>query len=132
MSERWTPVEDYEEFYLISDHGRVWRLERTIYRIHTRPYVQAAGLMSLRVGNDLGHLCVTLYDASGRRRKHWVHRLVAVGFIPNPRGLPFVLHGLRGAAENHYTNLRWGDQSDNELDKRRHMLARQRAREEAT
>jgi hypothetical protein len=129
MNERWAAITDYEEFYAISDHGNVWRNERTIYRIHTRPYVQAAGMMATRVGNDLGHLCVTLYDGQGKRHKHWVHRLVATEFIPNPRNLPFVLHGVAGPAVNHVSNLRWGNQSDNEKDKRRHMLARQTERE---
>lgn len=105
--------------------GRVWRLERTINRIHTRPYVQAAGLMALRVGNDLGHLCVTLYDTNGRRRKHWVHRLVATTHIPNPHNYPYVLHGLAGEAVNRVDNLRWGTQSMNEKDKLKHKIARQ-------
>lgn len=87
--------------------------------------------MSLRVGNKLGHLCVTLYDEHGQRHKMWVHRLVALVHIPNPDNLPFVLHGLGGEADNSVTNLRWGDQSANEKDKRLHRLQRQQIREES-
>lgn len=130
-SEHWAPVVDYEQFYAVSTWGRVWAHDRWIIRIHTRPYLQRAGLMSLRPGNKLGHLCVVLYDEHGQRRKHWVHRLVATAHIPNPKGLPFVLHGLGGEDDNRVTNLRWGNQSENEKDKLRHRLARQRAREEA-
>lgn len=129
MAERWGPVPEYEEFYAISDHGRCWRHERTIVRVHTGPYVQAAGLMAIRVGNDQGHMCVTLYDAQGKRRKFWIHRLVAAVFLPNPDNLPYVLHGIRGPGVNHHTNLRWGDQSANEKDKRLHMIERQTERE---
>lgn len=129
MKERWLPITGFEAFYAISDHGRVWRFERWVVRLHTRPYLQAAGLMALRVGNSQGHICVTLYDEHGQRRKFWVHRLVGEHFIDNPEGHPYVLHGLKGPGCNHYTNLRWGDQSENEKDKRRHMLARQTERE---
>ena len=131
MSGVWAPVVGYEQFYLVSRLGVVWRQERVIRRIHTGPYVQAAGTMSLRVGNDLGHLCVTLYDEQGKRRKHWVHRLVAEAHIPNPQNLPYVLHGLGGTADNRVTNLRWGNQSENEKDKLRHKIARQKLREES-
>jgi hypothetical protein len=129
--EHWVTVTGFEEFYAVSNRGRVWRYERWVVRIHTAPYLQAAGLMALRVGNDQGHLCVTLYDENGQRHKRWVHRLVAEHHIPNPDGHPFVLHGINGPADNSVPNLRWGTQSDNELDKRRHMLERQRRREEA-
>jgi hypothetical protein len=128
MSERWAQVTGYPGLYLISDRGRVYRLERVINRVHTGPYVQEAGFMALRVGNKLGHLCVTLYDEQGRRRKHWVHRLVATEFLPNPEGLPYVLHGIKGPAYNHVENIRWGNQSDNERDKLRHKVLRQEAR----
>jgi hypothetical protein len=128
MAETWAPVVGYEQFYLVSTKGRVWRLARTIIRIHTRPYVQQPGEMALRVGNKLGHLCVTLYDANGVRHKHWVHRLVAEAHIPNPHRYPYVLHGLAGEAVNRVDNLRWGNQSMNEKDKLKHKIARQEMR----
>lgn len=129
--ERWAPVVGFEQFYAVSTRGRVWRHERWIVRIHTKPYLQRAGMMALRVGNDRGHLCVTLYDEYGQRHKCWVHRLVAEAHIPNPQNLPYVLHGVDGPADNRVDNLRWGDQSENEKDKLRHKLERQRRREEA-
>jgi hypothetical protein len=126
--ERWEPVEDFEPFYAISDHGLVLGYERWIHRIHTRPYLQKSGLLAPRIGNKHGHLCVTLYDEQGMRHKKWIHRLVAVAFLPNPLGLPYVLHGIRGPACNHYSNLRWGNHSENEKDKLRHKVARQESR----
>lgn len=129
MTERWGPVPDFEAFYAASTWGRVWAHERWITRIHTRPYLQKAGIIRPRVGNEHGHLCVTLYDEFGQRHKFWVHRLVAMVHIPNPDGLPYVLHGPDGPAVNKVSNLRWGDQAENERDKLRHKIARQEMRE---
>lgn len=129
--EAWKRIAGYEGFYAVSNRGRIWAFERWIVRIHTRPYLQKAGLIAPRVGNGHGHLAVTLYDEHGQRRKFWVHRLVAEMWIPNPNKLPFVLHGLEGPATNHVGNLRWGDHSENELDKARHRLARQQQREDS-
>lgn len=62
---------------------------------------------------------VNLYFSKGRGdfRAEYVHRLVAKAFIPNPKGLPLVLHGLNGVSDNSATNLRWGENSDNMKDR---------------
>lgn len=117
--ERWLPIPDYEGLYSVSDLGRVMFHRRRIVRRHTRPYWASGGLLAPRVGNDHGHLCVTLYDAQGRPHKRYVHHLVAQTFIPKVDGKPLVLHGPGGKTDNRVTNLRWGTHSDNELDKQR-------------
>ena len=131
LSERWLPVaeEIFEDFYSISNRGRVLAHTRLIVRVHTGPYWRPEQLIAPRRGNDQGHLAVTLYDGDGRRHKRWIHRLVAEAHIPNPHGFPFVLHGVRGPGINDVTNLRWGNQSENEKDKLRHKIARQTMRE---
>jgi hypothetical protein len=53
-----------------------------------------------------------------------LHRLVALAFIPNPDCLPYVLHGVNGAADNRASQLRWGTHSDNEKDKAIHRRMR--------
>lgn len=119
MTEQWRPIDGYEGLYSVSDQGRVMYHRRRITRAHTRPYWASGGLLAPRVGNDYGHLCVTLYDQQGRPHKRYVHHLVAAAFIPRVTDKPLVLHGPGGKRDNRVANLRWGDQSDNEKDKYR-------------
>ncbi len=115
--EQWKPIEGYVGLYSVSDRGRVMFHRRKISRANRRPYWATGGLLSQRRGNDYGHRCVTLYDRDGVPKKRYVHQLVAETFIPKIEGKPWVLHGPKGPKCNFVTNLRWGDQSDNEKDK---------------
>lgn len=40
-------------------------------------------------------------------KRHWVHRLVAEAFIPNPDRHKYVLHKDGNKRNNHYSNLYW-------------------------
>lgn len=117
--EEWRPIPGYEGLYSVSSIGRVMYHRRLVRRTHTRPYWAGGGLLRPRQGNDYGHRCVTLYDAAGKPRKRYLHHLVAEAFIPRIEGKTWVLHGPKGVRCNHVDNLRWGNQSDNELDKAR-------------
>jgi len=63
-----------------------------------------------------GYLRVTPV-VNGRKMNCFVHRLVALAFIENPRKLPQVLHSDDDPRNNAVGNLRWGTQSGNESDK---------------
>lgn len=114
--EEWRPVVGWEEYYEVSDRGQVRSLDRT------RPNPLTGG-MSVHAGklipprmNRGGYPQVNLYRP-GYRRTRPVHRLVAEAFIPNPEGLPIVLHGESGSLDNSVFNLRWGTNSDNMKDR---------------
>lgn len=49
----------------------------------------------------------------GRRKMIAVHRLVAVGFVPNPNNLPEVNHADGDKMNNHYSNLAWCSRGEN-------------------
>ena len=70
--------------------------------------------------SNSGYLRVPLevYDENGKllhRDNKSIHRLVAETFIPNPDpdNLKVVMHKDNDKLHNHYTNLKWGSQSDN-------------------
>ena len=44
----------------------------------------------------------------------FLHRLVALAFIPNPENKPFVLHGNDDTTNYLRENLKWGTQRENQ------------------
>jgi hypothetical protein len=49
----------------------------------------------------------------GRKNRHYVHRLVATAFLPNPENKPFVDHIDGDRTNNHVSNLRWVSGKEN-------------------
>lgn len=59
--------------------------------------------------NNNGYMRVMLCG----RKKYFVHRLVAIAFIPNPNSYKVVMHLDNNKANNHVSNLKWGTYSEN-------------------
>ena len=55
---------------------------------------------------------VSLYR-DGKSIKIFVHRLVAMVYLSNPKNLPVVMHLDNNIYNNHYKNLKWGTQKEN-------------------
>ena len=62
---------------------------------------------------------IATYNGKGYRRVRLqgrtfkVHRVVAEAFVPNPYGLPYVLHKDGDRENNHYGNLEWSSRQSN-------------------
>tara|TARA_R110000824_G_scaffold750_1_gene4697 strand:+ start:241 stop:690 length:450 start_codon:yes stop_codon:yes gene_type:complete len=54
---------------------------------------------------------------NGKRKKMYIHRLVALTYIPNEDGKPQVDHIDRNRLNNHFTNLRWVTHLENHQNK---------------
>ncbi len=100
--EEWKAIKGWEGRYEISNHGYVQsiatrygnpKLPRVLKRRHMPNGYQQAVL--------------------GHSTYHYIHRLVAQTFIPNPNNLPFVNHIDGNRANNHVSNLEWCDQKHN-------------------
>lgn len=91
MAERWEFINGYPG-YLISSHGRVFsrKLKRCI-----DPPLDHYGYQRVGLWNKL------------QKRQHFVHRLVALHFIPNPENKPTVNHKDKNILNNNMTNLEW-------------------------
>lgn len=127
MNEVWKPVSGFEEYYEVSNLGRVRSKTRVTPNSLTGGTSQVKGKILKGRINRGGYRQFTLSVAQ-RNTTRTAHRMVAVAHIPNPDDLPIVLHGPNGKLDNSVSNLRWGTNSDNMLDKRRdgtdHMLNR--------
>ena len=61
----------------------------------------------LKAANNRGYLQLSLKGVDGKYHTHFVHRLVAKTFIPNPESLETVDHRDCNTLNNASSNLRW-------------------------
>lgn len=67
----------------------------------------------LSTHTNQGYTYVELYLTPKRKRKVYVHRAVAITFIPNPYNLPEVNHIDENKNNNDASNLEWCDRQYN-------------------
>lgn len=107
MKEVWKPIDGYDGLYEVSNLGRVRSLEfRNGTGAHRRTKIMN------QTDNGHGYKIVG-FKVGYKRKNHYVHRLVAKAFIPNPDNLPVIDHIDHDRSNNHVSNLRWMTQGDN-------------------
>ena len=91
-NEQWKTIQGYEGLYSVSNRGRVYsyRSKRCLKPAHTKA----------------GYHCVHLAD-KGKVSVMFIHRLVALAFIPNPQDKPTVNHINEIKTDNRVENLEW-------------------------
>ena len=94
----WEPLEEYDGRYLVSNNGDVYSKERN-------------RLLSQHV-NSNGYLYVML-SKRGKKKRHYVHRLVASTFIDRKHGNIVVNHINGIKTDNRVENLEWCTYSEN-------------------
>lgn len=99
-NEIWKNIEGYEGLYQVSDQGRVKSLKYGRERI-LKPAPNSDGYLSVVLCKD------------GKTKTHFIHRLVATAFIPNPEGLPCINHKSCIRTENNVLNIEWCNHSYN-------------------
>ena len=92
-------IEGFDKYW-INGQGR-------IYNDKTCKYLKCQD-------NGNGYKKITL-TLKGVQIQRYIHRLVAISFIPNPLDLPEVNHKDGNKANNNYTNLEWVNNSENQI-----------------
>lgn len=105
MNEIWKPVAGYEGIYEVSNLGRVRSLDREVANRWGTTKPVPGAIRTIAVKRE-GYCFVNLFRRS-RGRPMYVHRLVAIAFLPNPEGLPQVNHIDGDKLNNRADNLEW-------------------------
>ena len=98
IKEEWKPVPEWEDYYLVSNFGRCFSIRKN----KIKPLES----------NNCGYLRLQCYDGR-RRKKFFVHRLVAALFVPGYQEGCVVDHIDGDKSNNMFTNLEWVSRSEN-------------------
>ena len=85
-------IQGYEGLYQVTSCGKVWSYKRKRF---LKPFKRKRG-----------YLAVGLYK-NGKTNYYYVHRLVAMAYIPNPDNLPQINHKDENKENNALQNLEW-------------------------
>ena len=110
-TEIWKPVKDYENYYEVSSEGNIRTIERVII-LSTHQYLKKQKLLT-QFKDPRGYFHVKLYNGLGKCKSLTTHRIVALTFLDNPKGLIEVNHIDHNKHNNHLSNLEWITRSDN-------------------
>ena len=105
MKEIWKPVEGYEDYYEVSNTGKVRGKTRVVNFRDGRVREFGAKEIVL-IPNTDGYMSLKLCRGNTYKTAR-VHRLVAQAFIPNPNNYPEVNHIDCDRTNNNVSNLEW-------------------------
>lgn len=108
----WKRIPGYEDHYEASHNGRIRSVERT--RPFGRDY-KTFPSQELKFSEDKDGYWKVGLTKEGKKKRFFVHRLIAMTFLSNPNNLPVVNH-LDGDKKNvAASNLEWTTNSGNDL-----------------
>ena len=84
--------------YSVTDDGRVFSLN----------YNHTGNKKEVKPGICRGYYRIGLW-IGGEPKNFFIHRLVALAFIPNPDNLPIINHKDENPSNNNVSNLEWCD-----------------------
>lgn len=102
MKEIWKDIKNYENAYQVSNYGNVRSLDRYVTDKNKIQFIKGKTLKPTNNGN--GYLIVSLLS-NGKRKNHYVHRLVAQTFFNNYENNLVVNHKDFNKKNNNINNL---------------------------
>lgn len=103
--EIWKDIKGYEGLYQISNLGNIKSL-RKWNGARGKHYYEPCERILTPTDNGYGYSIIGL-QKNCIRKNHYVHRLVAEAFIPNPNNYPQINHKDYNRKNNNVDNLEW-------------------------
>lgn len=124
-NEVWKSLLGYEGFYEVSNFGRIKHL--SFNSINKRDsFANKTFILSTKLSKGYRQVC--LIDKYGNKQLKYVHKLVALTFIPNPNNYSFVNHKDENKENNNVSNLEWCDSYYNNTYNNRHIKVGEKIR----
>lgn len=108
----WVAVKGFEGLYEISNEGVVRSLNRHVYHTGNKQEHLIQGKNLATRINNFGYVSVRL-SKGGKTYTRFIHRLVALAFIPNPQNKKYINHINGIKTDNTLQNLEWCTMSEN-------------------
>jgi len=110
QGEEWRNVKDFEDFYMVSNFGRVKSLKRIVDRRVYGPLLVKEKIIRQ---DDPHSYRMAEFNIKGVRKRETVHRLVLKTFKSNPENKPCVNHINGVKWDNRLENLEWVTEKEN-------------------
>jgi hypothetical protein len=104
MQEIWKDIPGYEQYYQVSNLGKLRSKPREIKRRNGH-YVMPSKILTLQKNNHGYMYFQTKVDK--QYKKLYIHRAVCMAFIPNTNNKPHVNHMDSNPLNNNVSNLEW-------------------------
>jgi hypothetical protein len=110
--EIWKSIQGFEDIYEISNLGMVIRKSILTKNGNNYHFCKEKELISTFYNNGYFRIGLT---KNSKQVKFYIHRLVAIAFIPNPKNKPQVNHKDGDKTNNNDWNLEWSTISENSI-----------------
>lgn len=120
MNEVWKDIKGFENYYQISNTGKVKSLERKVPSKIKGTFQIIKEKIRKTTTTTAGYEYVVL-SKDNIHKTLLIHRLVAEHFIPNPNNLQCVNHKDENKLNNNVDNLEWCDYKYNNTYKNIHL-----------